>query len=231
MHRIGQKLLGAAALAVLLGAGLAAQAENVKGGPASAKGGPVSAKGGGVSPMAFEAKLAYCKTCHGVSGQGFRGASPMPRLAGQQPDYIRNQLDAFIEHRRLNPVMGNVAHVLSPDMVLKLSTAFHALDPAPLGGGSKALAAEGKAIYDNGVESANVPPCASCHGADAKGDGQFPRLAGQLNDYVVRKLTHFGAERGQKPDHPDSSDIMKPIAHALTARQIAAVAAYVSFLR
>ena len=62
----------------------------------------------------FQAKAAYCETCHGLSARGFVGTNPMPRLAGQQPGYIKNQLEAFIERRRVNPVMGNVAHVLSP---------------------------------------------------------------------------------------------------------------------
>jgi cytochrome c553 len=31
-----------------------------------------------VSKQALQAKIDYCKTCHGVSGQGFRGAFPMP---------------------------------------------------------------------------------------------------------------------------------------------------------
>ena len=74
----------------------------------------------GVSPQVLKAKTDYCKTCHGVDAQGFRGAAPMPRLAGQQPEYIKNQLQAFIERRRTNPVMNNVAHVLSPEMVTAL---------------------------------------------------------------------------------------------------------------
>ena len=54
---------------------------------------------GAVPKQELDAKLAYCKTCHGVSGQGFRGSFPMPRLAGQQPEYLENQLQAFIERR------------------------------------------------------------------------------------------------------------------------------------
>ena len=50
-----------------------------------------------------QAKTDYCKTCHGLSGQGFRGSFPMPRLAGQRPEYVKNQLQAFIERRRTNP--------------------------------------------------------------------------------------------------------------------------------
>src|SRR5580700_8666376 len=76
------------------------------------------------SPAELKAKTDYCKTCHGLSGQGFRGSFPMPRLAGQQPEYLKNQLQAFIERRRTNPVMFNVAHVLSPPMLEGLSTYF-----------------------------------------------------------------------------------------------------------
>jgi cytochrome c553 len=185
-----------------------------------------------VSAQVLKAKTDYCKTCHGIEGQGFRGAAPMPRLAGQQPEYIKNQLQAFIERRRTNPVMNNVAHVLSPEMVTALSNYFKDLNPKPLGGGgaSAELVPEGKKIFEEGVPSANVPPCASCHGQDAKGADSFPRLAGQLPDYIFHKLTNWEKERGQNKSEPDTSAIMQPIAHDLTAEQIKAVAAYVSQL-
>jgi cytochrome c553 len=178
----------------------------------------------------LEAKIAYCKTCHGVSGQGFRGSFPMPRLAGQQPEYLQNQLQAFIERRRTNPVMFNVAHVLSPAMLKGLAEHFRDLNPKPLGGASKELVAAGKKIYEDGLPSAEVPPCATCHGPEAKGADAFPRLAGQLNDYVAKKLLNWSKERGQDPAKPDNSAIMQPIAHNLTEAQVHAVAAYLSYL-
>ncbi len=183
-----------------------------------------------VSKQELQAKIEYCKTCHGISGQGFRGAYPMPRLAGQQPEYLENQLRAFIERRRTNPVMFNVAHVLSPSMVDALAEHFKDLNPKPLGGAPKDLATEGKKIYEEGLPEANVPPCASCHGPEAKGDGAFPRLAGQLHDYISKKLANWSKERGQIPAKPDSSAVMEPIAHNLSESQIAAVAAYLSYL-
>jgi len=183
-----------------------------------------------VPKQELEAKIAYCKTCHGVSGQGFRGSFPMPRLAGQQPEYLQNQLQAFIERRRTNPVMFNVAHVLSPAMLKGLAEHFRELNPKPLGGASKELVAAGKKIYEDGVPSAEVPPCATCHGPEAKGADAFPRLAGQLNDYVAKKLLNWSKERGQDPAKPDNSAIMQPIAHNLTDAQVQAVAAYVSYL-
>jgi cytochrome c553 len=183
-----------------------------------------------LSQTALQAKLDYCENCHGRSGQGFHGYYPIPRLAGQQAGYFENQLKAFTEHRRTNVIMFNVAHVLSPEMIAGLIEKFGALDPKPLGGGPKDLVGTGEKIYQEGVPDAGIPPCASCHGPQAKGEGEFPRLAGQLYDYIVSQLTNWSKERGQNPEKPDTSAIMEPIAHGLTQPQIKAVAAYVSYL-
>jgi cytochrome c553 len=182
------------------------------------------------SQSELKAKIDYCKTCHGLQGQGFRGSYPMPRLAGQQPEYLVNQLKAFIERRRNNPVMFNVAHVLSPQMESALAEQFNRLDPKPLDGASKENLAEGKKIYLEGIPKSDIPPCASCHGDDAKGRDAFPRLAGQLHDYVYKKLTNWDKERGQDKNNPDNSAIMQPIAHNLTDPQIKVLAAYLSTL-
>jgi cytochrome c553 len=185
---------------------------------------------GDLSQAELKAKIDYCKTCHGLQGQGFRGSYPMPRLAGQQPEYLVNQLKAFIDRRRSNPVMFNVAHVLTPQMENALAEQFNRLDPKPLGGGPKENLAEGKKIYLEGIPKSEVPPCASCHGDDAKGRDAFPRLAGQLHDYVYKKLTNWDKERGQDKNNPDNSAIMQPIAHNLSEAQIRAVAGYLSTL-
>ena len=151
----------------------------------------------------FQAKVTYCKTCHGLSGQGYHGYYAMPRLAGQQPKYIENQLRAFIEHRRKNEIMANVAHVLSPSMVSALAHYFRDLNPPPLGGGgSSSTIATGKRIFDEGLPESNVPACSACHGQDAKGQDQIPRLAGQLPDYFYNKLTNWAVERGQNSSMP-----------------------------
>ena len=219
--KVVKALAPAALIAVIFCAG--ADAEDSKtGGPAQPE---------GVPAKEFNAKAGYCETCHGLSARGFIGTNPMPRLAGQQPDYIKNQLQAFIDRRRLNPVMGNVAHVLSPAMVDALATHFKDLDPPPYGGAPRDLMAEGEKIYHEGVPGAEVPACESCHGKDAHGMDQFPRLAGQLYGYVINELVNWPKERGQDPKNPDNSEIMGPIAEKLTKEQIAAVAAYVSDLK
>ena len=185
----------------------------------------------GVSGSEVESKIGYCKDCHGPSAQGYRGFFPIPRLAGQQPEYLENQLRAFVEHRRTNNIMFNVAHSLSPAMIEALTANFRELNPGPLGGAPRQLVATGKKIFEDGVPEANVAACAACHGPDATGKGQIPRLAGQLYPYLINKLTNWDKERGQNPARPDISAVMSPVAHSLTKPQMEAVAAFLSYLR
>lgn len=185
-----------------------------------------------VSKHDLQAKVDYCETCHGLSAKGFIGYYPVPRLAGQQVEYIENELKGFVGRKRANTetpsktnIMFNVGHVLSPAMINALATYFHDLNPRPVGGAPKEIVAAGKKIFEDGVSSADVPACGACHGADAKGNGAIPRLAGQLYPYVVTQLTGWAKERTE-----ENSNIMAPIAHGLTDSQINAVAAYVSTL-
>jgi cytochrome c553 len=117
-----------------------------------------------------------------------------------------------------------------PEMEKALAQQFKDLNPKPLGGAPRDNIAEGKKIYQEGIQKSDIPPCASCHGDDAKGRDAFPRLAGQLHDYIYRKLTNWDKERGQDKAKPDTSAIMQPIAHSLNDAQIRAVAAYLSYL-
>jgi len=178
-----------------------------------------------------EAKLGYCMDCHGLSAEGYHGYYPIPRLAGQQPEYLENQLKAFAEHRRTNNIMFNVAHSLSPSMVAALAAHFKALNPGPVGGGPRDRVGQGRTIFQDGVPDSNIAACSACHGPEATGYGEIPRLAGQLYPYLIGKLVNWDKERGQVRSKPDTSAIMSPIAHSLNRSQIEAVAAYLSYQR
>ena len=186
---------------------------------------------GGGPRQGFHAKLEYCETCHGLSAEGYRGYYPMPRLAGQQPKYIEAQLRAFSDHRRVNPVMFNVAHVLSPAMVATLSAYFKNLNPAPIECGPKDRLSLGKTIYEQGLPDSNVPACVACHGPEGKGHEEIPRLAGQLYSYTLNTLSYWSKERGRGGSRDDTSAIMVPTTHNLTHDQKAAVAAYLSYMK
>jgi cytochrome c553 len=219
--RRGRRIVSATGLRLILQTAILAMAFSVSG---HAQERLAPAKGG------LEAKLEYCKTCHGLSGQGYLGYFAMPRLAGQQPEYIEAQLRAFIERRRSNPVMRNVAHVLSPSMITALAMHFKNLNPKPFGGAPRGSIAAGKRIYEEGLPESNVPACSACHGTEGKGQNEIPRLAGQVYPYMVGQLTGWKSERGQGTA-VDTSAIMAPTAHNLTRSQVEAVAAYVSYLQ
>ena len=72
---------------------------------------------------------------------------------------------------------------------------------------------------------AGAPPCAQCHAFNGVSDasGAFPRVAGQSAYYLAEQLRDFASERR-------SNAFMTPIAKALTADDIADVAAYYSGL-
>jgi cytochrome c553 len=187
----------------------------------------------GSSPGSVEAKLEYCKDCHGLSGQGYYGYLTMPRLAGQNTEYIENQLRGFIARKREKDLFINMArvHGTSPDMQAALAAHFRELTPPPLGGGPKQLVATGKQIYEDGIPEANVPACAACHGPEAKGQDIIPRLAGQLYPYLVKELTRWDKDRGQSSSADQTTAVMLPIAHNLSQSQISALAAYLGYLR
>lgn len=146
---------------------------------------------------------------------------------GQQTEYFENQLRAFVERRRENRYMYNVSRSLSAATRSALAAHFRDLTPRPLGGAPRERAAIGRRIYEDGVPEANVPACMACHGPDARGQEAIPRLAGQLHEYISSQLVNWGKERGQDP----ASAVMLPTSHNLTRSQIAAVAAYVSYLQ
>ena len=91
----------------------------------------------------------------------FKDLNPKP-LGGAPTEYLENQLRAFIEHRRTNTVMINVARVLSPSMITGLTAHFRSLDPRPVGGGPRQSLAMGKQIFEEGLPESNVPACSAC---------------------------------------------------------------------
>ncbi len=83
----------------------------------------------------------------------------------------------------------------------------------------------GKRIFETGVPEKNIPACKTCHGPSAEGAGQFPRLAGQHADYLVKQLSVF-----QRTNERPEGAIMKTVAHDLTRANMVSVAAYLSTL-
>jgi cytochrome c553 len=66
--------------------------------------------------------------------------------------------------------------------------------------------------------------CVVCHGADLRGLGPVPGIAGRSPSYIVRQLTDIqeGSRNGEW------SSLMKPVVAKLTTEDKIAIAAYVS---
>lgn len=71
------------------------------------------------------------------------------------------------------------------------------------------------------IPAAVIASCARCHGRDGlgRGEGAFPKLAGQRRAYLANALEAFARDERQ-------SGIMQPLAAGLDARQITALADY-----
>lgn len=162
-----------------------------------------------------------CGTCHGVNG---RSVSPtFPNLAAQQAPYIELQLKAFKDQSRADPdaqaYMWGMASQLSDSTISALAGYFAAQPAAPGKGGNSALIAQGKQLFEQGVPSRQIPPCASCHGAHAEGMATFPRLAGQHAPYLLKQLLVIQSVLRTAP-------VMHGVIKDLSKDQMQAVVAY-----
>jgi cytochrome c553 len=164
-----------------------------------------------------------CASCH--ANDGSRGAPTFPILQGQHPEYLVKQLTEFKAGKRNNPIMKGMASALS-EQDMRNVAAFYATKQAKPGFATdKSLVADGEKIYRGGIMEKSVPACAGCHGPDGAGiPAEFPRLAGQHEQYTVAQLHAFrdGSRANGGP--------MMEIAARLSDKEIQAVGDYIAGL-
>jgi cytochrome c553 len=168
-----------------------------------------------------------CGWCHGMLGQGIGVA---PRLAGQRHQYILRQLGDLAAHVRNNPqsrqYMWGPATNLDPLLARDLAGYLASLPFAAAADGRPQLAEVGRAIYQDGVPEANIVSCAACHGPNAEGIGDIPRLGGLGFSYLRRRLEQWG-----EGYHIGAKAPMPHIAAKLSPDDVDALASYLSFVR
>ncbi len=164
-----------------------------------------------------------CSSCHGAGGKSL--SSTFPRLAGQQQEYLVNQLKAFRDHSRADPhahtYMWGMAARLSDPTIEGLAAYYASQTPVHGSPGNPAEMAAGKKIFDEGIPAENVPACSACHGEQAQGAGAIPRLAGQHRSYLERQLEAFSS-------NARANEIMHQNSMNLTPQQISQAAAFLS---
>jgi cytochrome c553 len=171
--------------------------------------------------------IQNCNWCHGASAQGY---APAPRLAGQSDKYIENQLVSFGNHTRDNPFsrqyMWGAAANLSPQMAHYLAAYFSTVPPRAADDGLRELAPTGATIYQDGIPESNVVSCVACHGPNAEGVGEIPRLGGLSYYYLKRRLEQWSEGFNSAAKFP-----MPHIASSLSPDQIEALCSYLSFVK
>jgi cytochrome c553 len=173
------------------------------------------------------AAVRNCTWCHGAGAQGYTVA---PRLAGQRPQYIMSQIRSFHEHTRDNPFsrqyMWGAVAALGPNTAHDLANYFASIPPRPANDGDASLASRGRTIYMEGIPEANIVSCYACHGPNAEGIRDIPRLGGLAYFYVKARLEQWGQGYHSTPGSP-----MPMVATHLGPEEIEALTSYLSFVK
>ncbi len=198
-----------AALALSLFMAVLAHAESAK---------PDAAKG--------QALSVACAACHGADGNS---AIPLnPSLAQQHPAYIAKQLANFKSGARANAIMAGMAAGLTAEDMGHLGAWYGSQKLRPAPARDSSLVERGRALYRGGDAARGLPACSGCHSPSGAGiPAQYPRLAGQHQDYTVAQLRAFRA--GERAN--DNAAMMRSIAAKLTDAEMAALAEFLAAVR
>jgi cytochrome c553 len=186
---------------------------------------PDAAKGATLYESGDTARgLPACLSCHGANGNSSIAANP--KLSSQIEAYTHKQLVDFTTPQRVNPVMTTYAKMLTDEEKRNVA-AYLAVQKTKQGAAKNKDTIElGRKIYRGGIADKGVAACASCHGAAGAGiPVQYPRLAGQQQDYTVAQLVAF--RTGARTNSPQ----MTTLAQRLSDAEMKAVADYIAGLR
>lgn len=170
--------------------------------------------------------IAGCAACHGDGDRAPRSRL-VPVLHGQPAAFLQSALQAYAAGTRHSGIMQPIATDLSDRAIASVAGHYARLAPpsrpAPSAPGGDAE--RGGRLVSEGRAADAIPPCASCHGANAR--ETFPRLAGQNAAYMASRLRLL---RSGIDANSDAAAIMAPIARAMSDRDIDDASAYYSAL-
>jgi cytochrome c553 len=176
----------------------------------------------GSAGAAEQKAVTLCSTCHGP--RGISTSPEFPNLAGQRESYFVRQIEAFRARSRsekdAHDFMWGIASQLDDSIVEDLARYYAAQAPAPGRTADPVLAGKGKELFDRGAPEREIPACASCHGPNAEGKEDAPRLAGQHAKYVAKQLRSM-------QDESRVNEQMRGIVKQLRPEEMVALSAYV----
>jgi cytochrome c553 len=165
-----------------------------------------------------------CASCHGAAGNS--SIATNPKLGGQFEAYVHKQLVDFTTPARNQAIMTTYAKALTDDEKKNIAAYLATQKPGTGAARNKDTVELGRKIYRGGIADKGVAACASCHGATGAGiPVQYPRLAGQHQDYTVAQLEAF--KSGARSNSPQ----MSALAKRLSTDEMKAVADYIAGLK
>lgn len=167
---------------------------------------------------AAEDRILLCSKCHGKDGNSKRDY--IPNLAGQNPQYLFDAFEKYVDGQRTDFVMNQAAKLLTLQDRLNIAYYFSqqkVVVRPPANAPDKALVEQGAQRF--------ATVCTTCHGEKAMGHDGFPRIAGQPREYLTHALQRY---RDKDPSRADSP--MLAVAALLSEDDIAALTAYISQL-
>lgn len=180
------------------------------------------------SAEAGKAKAITCGACHGPDGNS---VNPVwPSIAGQHATYIVEQLQAFKNGARTEPLMLGQAMMLSEEDIRNLAVYYAELPAATKVVADPATLDHGERLYRGGSRDNDTPACIACHGPNGNGNpaASYPSLKGQYAVYTAAQLRAY-ASGARTSDGP--TKVMRDIAAKLSEEEIAAVSSYVQGLQ
>ena len=156
----------------------------------------------------------FCANCHG--DDGVSKTSDVPNLAGQNPEYLLEQIRKFSSGERKDPFMQGLIKVLKDEDRLHIAL-YYANMPVRPTAADAAQAAKGKALF--------AKLCVRCHGEQAHGTEVYPRLAGQKLPYLQTAITRYRDNTGIR-----SNQLMTIATATLKNDDVIAVANYLGQL-
>jgi len=177
--------------------------------------------------QAGKQKVAACAACHGVDGNSTN--ADWPTIAGQHPQYMYEQLKMIQDGSRSAPLMvGQLDNKSEQD--LKDMAAYFSGVETKSGKADADLFDLGQTIFRGGDQEKGIPACASCHGANGKGNpmSRYPSLVGQKSGYVNKSLKDYAS--GARNTNAQQK-IMHEVAGLMSDAEMQAVASYVSGLQ
>ena len=170
--------------------------------------------------------VTACAPCHAAGAAGPQAAPTFPKLDGQHAAYLEKQLREYKSGKRKSAIMAPIFAALRKEQIPGMAAHFASQAPARGAVENQALAARGKALYEEGNRASGVPGCIGCHMPDGAGAERYPRLAGQRQGYTVQQLMEF--KSGTRTN--DRAHVMRALAGRLTDEEMRAVAEYLAGL-